>query len=409
MKVTELSQRTDLSPRHFAVFVFADFGHVHPVLGTARELLARGNRVTFVVDRRFAPLIEEAGARAVTYDSDRGDFYRAADPSPDQLALDGIELLMETLDKIFPLAMAAFEDDPPDVVMYDFEHAVVARVAGHLLGAETVQFCPSHAANESFSLRAQMWSADDPIMLKGAQAVVDFVREKGIGPESLGRFGIEWDERNLVYLPRAFQIAGETFGEHYAFVGPTVAEYKGPPWTPPSDARRIALVSLGTESHTGTGFFRACAEAFDAGDWHVVMTIGRGGDRERFQPIPPHVEIHEWLPHPAVLPHADVLVCHGGMGSVMEALYYATPVVALPQAHELDLSADRLQELGVGRKIPPGELTADLLAGTVRDLLQDSRTLESLARMRVDVREAGGSSRGADLLERWSDEKAFSL
>ncbi|MFM9694089.1 macrolide family glycosyltransferase [Streptomyces europaeiscabiei] len=388
--------------RHYAVLLFADFGHIAPTLGVTRELLARGHRVTYVVDEAFAAAVEESGARAVTYTSARGDFYRAADPSPDRLARDGYNLLLDTIRTVFPLAQDALAADPPDVVLYDFETVAAGRVAARVLGAVPVQVCPSHAAKEAFSLRAQMWDPGHPLMAEGAEMIIEFMGEHGIGLDEMGRYGAEWDERNLVFLPRAFQIEGDSFDERFAFVGPTFTEPARELWSPPADGRRTALVSLGTESGDRGGFFRLCAEAFDPADWHVVMTLGRGSDPSLLGPLPAHVEAHPWLPHPAVLPHADVFVCHAGMGSLMEALFYGTPVVAVPRAHELALSAERLEQCGVGRSLPRAGLTAQVLAESVATLLTDPEGPAARARMRQAVRSAGGAVRAADLLEAWA-------
>ncbi|MEU1501713.1 macrolide family glycosyltransferase [Streptomyces sp. NPDC005732] len=392
----------DPRPLHCAVLPFADFGHVAPSLGVARALVAGGHRVTYVVDERYASLVEEAGARAVTYTSARGEFYRAADPAPGQLAAEGYALLVDTIETVFPAALAALAQDPPDAVLYDFENVAAGRVAARVLGALPVQMFPSHAANETFSLRAQMWDRADPVMAKGAGVLIDFMGEHGIGLDEMSRYGTEWDEHNLVFLPRDFQIEGDTFDDRFAFVGPMVTEAPAGLWSPPADGRRTALVSLGTESGDRGDFFRTCAQAFDPASWHVVMTLGHGADRAQLGPLPPHVEIHDWLPHPAVLPHADVLVCHAGMGSLMEALYFATPVVAIPRAHELGLSAERLEQCGVGRTLSRTGLDAQVLARTVNGLLADPRTPGALRRMREAVRGAGGAVRAADTLQGWA-------
>ncbi|MET9500063.1 macrolide family glycosyltransferase [Streptomyces sp. NPDC006552] len=393
---------TPTPARHYALLLFADFGHIAPTLGVARELIARGHRVTYVVDERFAPLVEDCGARAVTYTSARGDFYRAADPSPDRLARDGYDLLVDTVRTVFPAARAALAADPPDVLLYDFETVAAGRVAARVLGAVPVQVCPSHAANETFSLRAQMWDPGHPLMAEGAKVLIDFMGEHGIGLEEMGRYGTEWDERNLVFLPRAFQIEGDSFDDRFVFVGPTFTEPAPGQWAPPADGRRVALVSLGTESSDRGDFFRLCAQAFPAEQWHVVMTLGRDTEPALLGPLPAHVEAHSWLPHPAVLPHADVFVCHAGMGSLMESLAYGTPVVALPRAHELALSAERLAVCGVGRTLPRSGLTAQDLTDTVAGLLADPAAPAALARMRDAVRAAGGATRAADVLEEWA-------
>ncbi|MEV5787428.1 macrolide family glycosyltransferase [Streptomyces sp. NPDC052287] len=397
-----MPHRTDPRPLHCAVLPFADFGHVAPSLGVARTLIAAGHRVTYVVDERYAGLVEEAGARAVTYTSARGEFYRANDPAPGQLAAEGYALLVDTIRTVFPAALTALAQDPPDAVLYDFENVAAARVAARVLDALPVQMFPSHAANETFSLRAQMWDRADPVMAKGAGVLIEFMGEHGIGLDEMSRYGTEWDEHNLVFLPRDFQIEGDTFDDRFAFVGPMVTEAPAGLWSPPADGRRTALVSLGTESGDRGDFFRTCAQAFDPASWHVVMTLGHGADRAQLGPLPAHVEVHEWLPHPAVLPHADVLVCHAGMGSLMEALYFATPVVAIPRAHELGLSAQRLEECGVGRTLSRTGLDAEVLARTVNGLLADPGTPAALRRMRAAVRDAGGAARAADTLQGWA-------
>lgn len=392
---------------HYALLLFADFGHIAPTLGVSRELLSRGHRVTYVVDEKFAATVEETGARAVTYSSARGDFYRAAEPTADRLAVDGYNLLVDTVRTVFPTAMEAFADDRPDVVLYDFETVAAARVLARELDAVPVQVSPSHAANESFSLRAQMWDADHPVMIEGAKVMVDFMGGHGIGLDEMARYGAEWDERNLVFLPRAFQVEGDSFDDRFAFVGPTFTEPAPDSgrWAPPADGRRVALVSLGTEAGDRGDFFRLCAEAFDPADWQVVMTLGRGSDPKLLGPLPAHVEAHPWLPHPQVLPHADVFVCHAGMGSLMEALYYGVPVVALPRAHELVVSAQQLERCGVGRPLSRSGLTAHGLAAAVADLLDDPEVPAALARMRDAVRGAGGAARAADLLETWAADR----
>ncbi|MEU8784996.1 macrolide family glycosyltransferase [Streptomyces sp. NPDC048637] len=400
-----MSAFADGPPRHVAVFLFADFGHIGPTLGLTRELVRRGHRVTYFVDHQYSEVIEATGARAVGYTSRRGAFFKEPYADAARLAAEGLDLLVESMERVHPLALSTLAADPPDIVLYDFESFAAARMTAHVLGCvTTVQLGVSHVSNEVFSLREMLFDPDDPSIREGGTAVMRFAQDNGIAPDGLGRFVREWDERNLGFLPREFQIEGSTFDERFAFVGPTVTEpEEDAPWSPPADGRRLALVSLGTEANQQRDFFRTCVDAFDEADWHVVMTLGRDGDLAGLGALPPHVEAHQWLPHPVVLPHADVLVCHAGMGSVMEALSFATPVVAVPpQTFELTLTARRLAELGLGRMINGDQLTADTLAAAVGDIVADPESPERMARMRASIRGAGGAVRAAGLLEQWA-------
>ncbi|MGW8554790.1 macrolide family glycosyltransferase [Streptomyces tubercidicus] len=390
--------------RHIAIFVFADFGHISPTLGLARELIGRGHRVTYFVDHRYREVVEQTGARAVGYPSRRGAFLKAPDTGPARLAAEGHDLLVESMERVYPLALATLAADPPDVVLYDFESFPAARMTAHTLGcATTVQLGISHASNEVFSLRNLMFDREDPSLLKGATALMRFAQDNDLATEALGHFFREWDERNVAFLPREFQIEGTTFDGRFAFVGPTVTEPEGePPWSPPADGRRVALVSLGTESNQQRDFFRTCVDTFDGADWQVVMTLGRDADLDALGDLPPHVEAHQWLPHTAVLPHADVLVCHGGMSCLMEALHFATPVIVVPQAFEHALTARRVDELGLGRMIDRDQLTVDTLGAAVDGIVADPESPERMAWMQASVRRAGGATRAAGLLEEWA-------
>ncbi|MEU8685215.1 macrolide family glycosyltransferase [Streptomyces sp. NPDC048611] len=397
--------------RHVAVFVFADFGHLSPTLGLTRELIRRGHRVTYFVDHQYREVVERTDARAVVYTSRRGAFAKVPDADAARMAAEGHDLLVESMERVYPLALSTLAADPPDLVLYDFESFPAARMIAHTLGGvPTVQLGISHVSNEVFSMRRLLLDPDAPSMREGGAALMRFAGNNGLAPDGLARFLREWDDRNLAFLPREFQIEGTTFDESYVFVGPTVtAPEEDVPWSPPADGRRTALVSLGTESNRQRDFFRTCADAFDGAEWQVVMTLGREADLAGLGDLPPHVQAHRWLPHPAVLPHADVLVCHGGMSCLMEALHFATPVVVVPQGFEHTLTARRVAELGLGRMIDRDRLTADTLGAAVGDIVADPEIPERMAWMRASVRAAGGAARAARLLEQWADPSASTV
>jgi MGT family glycosyltransferase len=214
-------------------------------------------------------------------------------------------------------------------------------------------------------------------------------------------FGRDYDDLNLVFLPRAFQPEGDTFDDSFAFVGPCIAaDTDSGQWAPPNEKRGV-LISLGTESNRRSGFFQTCAEAFADQSWHVVMTLGRSGRSADLSISAPNVEAHDWLPHAAVLPHMDVLVCHGGMGSVMESLYFGVPVVIIPHTPEHLVNARHICELGLGATLQPHGMTAETLRSVVEDVAADPEIRQRVAMMRVSTIEAGGARRAADQLETW--------
>src|SRR4051794_18925568 len=63
--------------------------------------------------------------------------------------------------------------------------------------------------------------------------------------------------------------------------------------------------------------------------------------------------------------HTDVFVTHGGMNSVMEAIYYGVPMVVVPQQPEQAMTATRVAELGLGVALEPEQVTTGALRDAV--------------------------------------------
>jgi MGT family glycosyltransferase len=394
--------------RHFLFLSIADRGHTFPNLAVVSELVRRGHRVTYVTGAEVAGLVEAAGAAVITCESSyAGADLRAVanDPDPSTMPMmlldDSIVMLDAALDRL--------ADDVPDLVACDIAAMQAGRVLGHVWQRPTVQLTPFFASNEKFVYTDAMLEADGI----SSEVVPDFFEaffggfmEKLSG--LLGSHGLpssfenmmKIPEFSLVNIPREFQYDGESFDERFAFVGPCLGEraFLGE-WQAPADGLPVVLVSLGTVFNRDPEFFRNCVQAFTGQPVHAVISLGNGVDPDSLGDLPANIEVHRWVPHLSVLEHAEVFVTHGGAGSVMEALYWGRPMMAVPQSRDTRPTAMRLAELGLGRLVEPWNVTAEGLRGTVLDLLADEETRRRAAGMREHVRAAGGTVRAADVLE----------
>ncbi|MEZ0095639.1 macrolide family glycosyltransferase [Streptacidiphilus sp. EB129] len=383
---------------HVLIFAFSDFGHFAPTLAVSRLLVERGHRVSYVLDEATRPVVEAVGARLVGYPAARSRLSGGASVDSNELHEVGLSFLADSTRMVLPAAREAFADDLPDLILYDYESFVAARTLARDWDRPTLQYFPYVASNEKYSLHAEVFDADSPEVDRAVEAVFEAL--SGIEPdeERVWAMMAAHDEHNLVFLPREFQPAGDTFDERYTFVGHCVPDTPpGVEWAPPAGADRVVLISLGTESNERAGFFRTCAEAFADGGWHAVMTLGRGNTAHDI-PAAANLEAHEWLPHTAVLPSADVLVCHGGMGSIIEALYFRRPVVVVPHTPEHTVNGRRIAELGLGALLE-GELNAESLRSVVERVTGDEGIRERVARMSEAIRAGGGAPRAADEVE----------
>ncbi|MGC4807687.1 macrolide family glycosyltransferase [Micromonospora sp. DT233] len=390
---------------HAAIFMFPGYGHVNPTLELSRHLVAAGHRVTYVVEQRHTAAVTAVGAQVVDYVWRRDATGQGAVSGEDIGAL-GLAFLRESADVILPRALAAFGTDVPDLVLYDLESFFAARSAARRWGRPTGQLFPYVASNEHFSLALEVFGGAGEHVYECIKLVVVRLVAEGREPAEALPLLTNFDRRNLALLPRAFQPRGETFDDRYTFTGHSFAtDQPGTgSWAGPAGAGPVALITLGTEVNDRPEFFRTCGTAFADGRWHVVMTVGPGN-------LPatgvgsPHLEVHEWLPFRAVLPHASVLVCHGGMGSVLEALFFGRPLVIVPHTPEQTLNAARVAELGLGLMVEQAEFDAERLRAAVEQVVADPRFGQRVARMREAMLAGGGPARAAEVVEGWLRER----
>lgn len=204
----------------------------------------------------------------------------------------------------------------------------------------------------------------------------------------------------LVFLPREFQLAADTFDDSYQFIGPALSRARATDWRPPADDAPVLLVSLGTAFNNRPEFFATCLEAFRDTNRQVVMAIGEHVDRTEIGAAAANFEIAARIPQQAVLQHATAFLTHAGMGSVMEALYHQVPLLAAPQVHEATINANRVTELGLGYRLDTNSPTPDQLRDHIERLAADTTIRANLTIMRQAIRTAGGAEAGATAVER---------
>jgi MGT family glycosyltransferase len=147
-----------------------------------------------------------------------------------------------------------------------------------------------------------------------------------------------------------------------------------------------------------------CLEAFAGTDWQVAMAIGDRITESELGEIPGNVEVRPFFPQIDVLRHADVFLSHTGMNSTMEALYFEVPIVAFPLQPEQEANARRVQDLGLGRRLPADALSPGLIRTVIADVSNNQEIRRNLETMGRRVRSAGGATAAVDAIEQFMSE-----
>ncbi|RZT83476.1 MGT family glycosyltransferase [Pseudonocardia sediminis] len=399
--------------RHFAFVSMPAHGHINPTLPLVTELVRRGHRVTYATGAEMAGTVRAAGAEPVEVPFSMPDgpppMTGGTPPDPDDMAR-RMQAFATSVEDTFPVLVEHFGRDRPDALCGDAMSPVSSLVAQEL-DLPFVSLNPSFAGNEHFDLRRDVLNrspvaaAMAPVFAGLAERVAKFARSRGLRHDA-AVFGTP-GELNLVFVPRSFQPAGDTFDDTFVFLGPSVAGRSGDVgWEPRDPDAPLLLISLGTVFNDRPDFFRLCAEAFGGSRWQVLMAVGERVDLDAIGELPGNIEVRVHVPQVQVLERADAFLTHNGMNSTMEALWFGVPQVGVPQMPEQDMNARRVQELGCGRRLDPDALDARTLLGTVDAVADDAEVRASCERLSAELRSTDGPSTGADALERLVSSRA---
>jgi hypothetical protein len=106
--------------------------------------------------------------------------------------------------------------------------------------------------------------------------------------------------------------------------------------------------TLGTIFHQESGdLFKRVVAGLGQLPVEVVVTVGREIDPGELGEQPSNVRVEQFVPVAEVLARSDIVVSHGGSGTVIGALAFGLPQVLLPMGADQPLNADRCEALGV--------------------------------------------------------------
>ena len=340
-------------------------GHLAPLLPLARAAQAAGHEVAIAGSGGLVPRIEEAGFRA--FATSPPPHHSGAPTARDLTPLDVMDPRATELEfaqnfadrgarRMAGAVPGLIEDFRPDLVLRD-ETDLGTTIAAELLGVPVA----THLVLASGLLVRPE--------LVGPQ--LDAVRaEHGLPPDP----GLTRLTSGLVLsdFPPSFRSPASPLR-----LEPTHYRSVTAPRTPRGTGRPLVYVTLGTIFNKTSGdLFERLLAALAGVDADVVVTVGRELDPAQFGPQPPHVRVARFVPQHEVLPDADLVVSHGGSGSLMATLAHGLPSLLLPLGADQPHNALRAEELGVATTIDAATATPDEIGEGVRTLLADAAMAE---------------------------------
>ncbi len=196
-------------------------------------------------------------------------------------------------------------------------------------------------------------------------------------------------------------------GRAFRTVRPATRGDEPPPWTRARPGAPTVYFTLGTiyNMECGDLFARVLAGLADL-PVNALVTVGQHIDPAEFGPQPDHVRVERFVPQESVLPWCDLVISHGGSGSVVGTLTHGLPTVLLPLGADQPYNARRCDALGVGVALDPVTLTASTVHDAVSQVLAGPGYRAAAARLRDEIAALPEPGDLVPLLESLTTEKA---
>ena len=336
------------------------YGHLYPLMPLALACDAAGHEVTVAVgppflDRLPLPTIPQ---QPTEMGLDAG-FAEAERRDP---GLHGRELVVRffadvTAEAVTGVLMPALEESRPDLVIYEAMDAG-AGVAASVLDIPAVAFSIAlthqgvaaiHPA--AIGYRRDLWISRGRQPPEGRHFLSKTLLDPT--PPSLRRFSGALEVTKIPIRPVSY------------------AEGSGilPAWLEASKSRPRVYLTLGTVSFGAVEVLSHAIHEIASLDVDLLVAVGPDGDPTALGDVPEHVHVEKFVDQSRVLPLVDVIVHHGGTGSVLGALATGLPQLILPQGADQFSNARVLTEAGAARALRNEEHRTGEIRRAVADLL----------------------------------------
>jgi UDP:flavonoid glycosyltransferase YjiC (YdhE family) len=421
-----------MPPRRVLLGAFGDPGHAFPMIALGRALAARGHEVTLQTWRRWQRHIEDEGLRFAPAPE-----YTVFPSGPEPL--DFYEAVVHATRDTLPLV----RELQPHVVVADIL-TLAPSLAAETLGLPRATLIPHvhpHGLPHFpvYSLGGRLPRTPTGRALWRATYHRMVMRGLAQGRDELNatRARLQLPALDYVHGGISRQLAliatfpqleyprpPGGFGPNAHVVGPLMWEpparevpLPGEPseeanatarrWRGPGPDAPLVLIAPSTAQDSKHTLLRAALLGLAELPVRVLATYNRRLP-PRPLPVPDNASVVDWVPYARTMPRCEIVVCHGGHGTLVRALASGCAVVACPAVGDMNENASRLAWAGAGVRVPRRFVTPRTLALAVETALGDQRIRTRARELAGWAHEHDAGARAAELVERLALDGAAS-
>lgn len=246
-----------------------------------------------------------------------------------------------------------------------------------------------------------LWRATDRVVRRGLE------QGRSELNETRRRLGLAAHDHLHNGISRELSVVGTFPQLEYPFPRPPGSHVVGPLlWEPPFEDvdlppgdGPLVLVAPSTAQDAGHRLLRATLAGLADEPVRVLATWNRRSPDPPLGPVPVNARVVDWLSYARTMPRCDLVVCHGGHGTVVRALASGCPVVIAPAAGDMNENAARVAWAGAGVRLPRRLVSSTTVRLAVLRALGDTSITARARELAAWAAAHDGAQRAAELVE----------
>ncbi|MFB2933827.1 glycosyltransferase [Aerosakkonemataceae cyanobacterium BLCC-F154] len=202
--------------------------------------------------------------------------------------------------------------------------------------------------------------------------------------------------------PAEFEFPRQELPPWFHFTGPYHSSASRQPVPFPYEkltGKPLIYASMGTLQNRLIRVFQDIAFACEGLDAQLVISLGGSADPESLPELPGNPLVVKYAPQLEILKQAKFMITHAGMNTTMECLMNGVPMVAIPVTNDQPGVAARIAWTGAGEMVKLKNLSVPKLRNAIEKVLTEDSYKKNALRLQSAIRQSGGVSRAADIIE----------
>ncbi len=389
-------------PLRLLLAAFGDAGHAFPAIALGRALAQRGHEVTVETWEQWREQVTGVGLEFAAAQEHRAFAGPGADESMPSIA-EAARALAPLIDRV-----------EPDLVVSDVltaAPALAAELAGvrfatlvphpHPAPGPGVPFFGFGARPPRTALGRAGWRAAGRGFERGLRRGRDEMNatraELGLAPhaETLGGMS-----RELVMVATFPQLEYPRRWPGWVEVtGPMFFEMPYDDIELPEGDEPLVVVAPSTSKDPRQRLVGAALEGLAGEAVRVLATMNLRGSAASME-VPPNARVVDWVSYSQAMAAADLVICHGGHGTLARALACGAPVLSCGSSGDMAENGARVAWAGAGLAMPRRLVRPGPVRWAARRVLGDGRLRRRAREIAAWSAANDGAERGAEAVER---------